>query len=187
MVVIDEMAYIANALFYEVLVPLLEVNRTRIIGISTPTGNRYNLFTNLIQKSRPGSGSKIVVSFKVELVCDMCKSQGRYATCRHMDHLMPPWKGSSKRDDIKMIYGEGEEDTRIKESLGVAIGEQDCIFPDNSLIAFSERPEWRNEMSTYRPKVIFMSCDPNSGGSSHTAIVSVAFISNRLVVSARTC
>lgn len=183
LVVIDEMAYITNELFFQVILPLIEVNTTRIVGISTPSGNRHNLFTRLIKLRYPGTDIPLFASFQVELVCDMCKRNGHYNTCKHMDHLMPPWKGSSKKEVAKLIYGEEEEDTRVTESLGVALGDQDCIFEQSWIRTLSRKIRWANDSPVYMPKVIFMACDPNSGGSSHMALVSIAFIANRFVVS----
>jgi len=184
LVIVDEMAYITKDLFFQVILPLIEVNTARIIGISTPTGNRHNLFTRLIRLRYPGTDDKVFASYEVELVCEMCKRNGNYNTCKHVDHLMPPWKGGTKKEIAKLIYGEEEEDTRIRESLGVALGDQDCIFEGQWITNLSNRVRWANERPVHAPKLIFMAVDPNSGGSSHMAIVSMAYIHNMLVVSA---
>lgn len=183
MVIIDEMAYITKELFFEVLVPLLEVNTTRILGISTPTGHRHNLFTRLLNLKYPGTNVHVLAKFEVELVCSMCKRNGHYNTCKHMDYLMPEWKGGAKKDVVKLIYGEEEEDTRIRESLGVALGDQDSIFEEKWITSLSKRIRWVNSSPSYAPSVVFMGCDPNAGGTSHMAIVSIAYICNMLVVS----
>jgi hypothetical protein len=182
LVIIDEMAYIDPELFYEVILPLIGVNRTRILGISTPTGESHNFFQRMIELRYPNTDDPVFKTIIVELVCKRCKRLKLYHSCRHMMHKSPPWKGSEKMEITKLIYGDDKEDTRARESLGIALGDRDVIFEEEWVTRFRKRVLWNNYEPQYRPKVIFMACDPNAGGTSHMSLVSMAFMMDLLVV-----
>lgn len=183
LIIIDEMAYIDPDLFYEVILPLIGVNRTRIIGISTPTGETHNFFHRMIELRYPGTDDPVFNSFIVELVCKRCKRLKLYHSCRHMMHKLPVWKGPAKMEITKLLYGPDKEDVRARESLGIALGSRDVIFQEEWVRRFRRRVLWSRHDPQYRPPVIFMACDPNAGGSSHMALVSMCYILDSLVVS----
>lgn len=178
------MAYIDPVLFYEVILPLIGVSRTRIIGISTPTKDRFNFFHRMIQLRYPGTDDPVFKTYMVEMVCKYCKRMGQHSSCRHELHKLPEWKSASKLEIIKLIYGPDREDMEARENLGLMLGDQDSIFDDAWLARLERRVLWNNFNPSYRPKVIFTMCDPNAGGRSQMAIISMAYILEMLVVSA---
>lgn len=182
LIIIDEMAYIAPELFYEVILPLIGVNRARILGISTPTGDTHNFFQRMLELRYPNTDDPVFASFILELVCKRCKRLKLYDSCRHMEHKQPQWKGSAKMEVMKLIYGNENSDIRARESLGVALSDRDAIFEEEWVKRLERRILWDNYAAIYKPKIIFMGCDPNAGGSSHMAIVSTAYILSMLVV-----
>ncbi len=185
LVIIDEMAYIDPDLFYEVILPLIGVSRTRIMGISTPTKDRFNFFHRMIQLRYPGTDDPVFKTYLVEVVCKYCKRMKQHSSCRHELHKLPEWKSASKLEIIKLIYGPDREDMEARENLGMMLADRDNIFEEGWLANLEKRVCWNNFNPVYAPKVIFMACDPNAGGRSQLAIVSMAYIMEMLVVSAR--
>jgi len=183
LVIIDEMAYIAPDLFYEVILPLIGVKRTRILGISTPSRDTFNFFHRMTQLCYPGTSDPVFRTHAVELVCNYCKRNKQFSSCRHELHKLPEWKSASKHDVIKLIYGPERQELEARENLGMMLADGDCVFEQGWLEALRKRVRWNNQSPAYAPKVIFTACDPNAGGTSQMALVSVAYIMGLLVVS----
>lgn len=171
------------SLFYEVIVPLIEVDKAIILGISTPVGDAFNFFTRMIDLEYPGTNDKVFSSIVIELACARCKRMKRAGDCRHMLRLLPAWKGAEKFELAKLIYGDAQDETRQRESLGIATGCRDSTFEISWIKRFSRRNPWANFSSEYAPKQIFLGVDPNAGGTSQMAIVSMARVLDNLVVS----
>lgn len=184
-IVCDEMAYMDPALFFEVIVPLIEVNKAIILGISTPVGDAYNFFSRMIELEYPGTNDKVFSSIVIELACERCKRMKRAGECRHMLRLLPSWKGAEKFELAKLIYGDAQDDTRQRESLGIAAGCKDTTFEHKWIKALSKRHPWSNFSEEFIPTHIFMGVDPNAGGTSQMAIVSVAMVLDYMIVSNR--
>ena len=70
---------------------------------------------------------------------------------------------------VRLIYGDNSADM-LRESMGVTTNDTSSIFQENWLNLFASRPPYQ---SSGRPTVIFVACDPNGGGSSQMAIVSL--------------
>ena len=95
-----------------------------------------------------------------------------------MKHLLPKWKSGGKQDMVRQIYGDNTEDM-LRESMGVTTNDSCAIFQDNWLDVFSKRSPYA---SAGVPSVIFVACDPNGGGSSQMAIVSLYQENNNFAV-----
>jgi hypothetical protein len=185
LVIIDEMAYIDPELFYEVILPLIGVTRTRILGISTPSRDTFNFFHRMTQLCYPGTNDHVFKTHSVELVCKYCKRLKQFNSCRHELHKLPEWKSASKLEVIKLIYGPERQEMEARENLGMMLADRDCVFEQQWLEALGKRVRWNNQSTAYAPKIIFTACDPNAGGDSQMALVSVAYIMGMLVVSLR--
>ena len=70
---------------------------------------------------------------------------------------------------VRLIYGDNSADM-LRESMGVTTNDTSSIFQENWLNAFTARPEYSPSCP---PVVIYVACDPNGGGSSQMAIVSL--------------
>jgi len=98
------MAYMDPKVFFEVVLPLVEVDSAVIIGISTPVSDHYNFFDRIIKLNYPGTTDPVFASCKVELVCAACKRKKRMDNCRHKLWALPSWKGRDKFELAKLIY-----------------------------------------------------------------------------------
>lgn len=90
------------SVFYEVVVPLLEMGNSVLIMISTPVDS-FNFFSGLLELRDPDTGSRVFLVYDVELICKRCKMKDRPSDCRHMLKFLPPWKSAEKMDVVKLI------------------------------------------------------------------------------------
>jgi hypothetical protein len=174
--------------FFDVVMPLVEVDSAVIIGISTPVSDTYNFFDRIIKLNHPGTQDPIFASTKVELVCNACKRNKNVDNCRHKLWALPSWKGKEKFELAKLIYeGVDREETRQRESLGLALTDSNLVFDQTQVEAFMKRSLFKYLRPTFQPTHLFMVVDPNAGSSgeshSHMAIVTLAYICDQLVVS----
>lgn len=153
--------------FYEVLVPLMEVDKTATIGISTPLG-KFNFYTELTD-AMDENGRRIFNVLEIN------------------GDDPPPWKTQSSRGRVKALYGARETLYR-REILGeVADDAENAAFNQQHL----ERLFGHPAMPTPYPitgDYVYVAMDPNGGASasggpgSETAIVSFLFSQGRMII-----
>lgn len=154
--------------FYEVLVPLMEVDKTATICISTPLG-KFNFYTELTD-TRDEHGRRVF---------NVLEITGERA---------PPWKTQSSRSRIKALYGAGRETLYKREILGeVADEAENAAFSQKKLETMFGRPSLAPPY-TINDNYVYVALDPNGGASasggpgSDTAIVSFLFTEGRMVI-----
>ena len=86
--------------FYEVIVPLLEVDATAMIAISTPQDS-LNFYSEMFTMKGP-DGRSLFRTIEVGLACKACLAIGRGADCPHMVDEIPPWKSKEKVSHSKV-------------------------------------------------------------------------------------
>lgn len=168
MIIIDEAAYIDPQVFYEVLVPLMEVEGTATICISSPQG-KHNFYTQLAN-AVDDRGNQI---FKV---------------FRTSGNRQPPWKSKNSRGRVKALYGANQEAMYTREILGqVADDTENMAFNDAHLQRFFAHAPVAGPFEITNDAV-YVSLDPNMGiggggvAVSDTAIVSFIVSAGCLIV-----
>jgi len=176
LILLEEAAFMPIKMFHEVIVPLLELETTALICISTPqnSSNFYSMMFEMVD----AAGEKLFNQIQISMVCEDCKLSAHPEKCTHMKHLLPKWKSGGKQDMVRQIYGDNTEDM-LRESMGVTTSESNAIFQDDWLDTFTNRALYT---SVATPRVVFIACDPNGGGSSQMAIVSLYQDSNNFAV-----
>lgn len=176
LILLEEAAFMPIKMFHEVIVPLLELETTALICISTPqdSSNFYSMMFEMVD----AGGEKLFNQIQISMVCEDCKLGPHPEKCTHMKHLLPKWKSGGKQDMVRQIYGDNTEDM-LRESMGVTTNDSCAIFQDSWLDVFSNRSPF---VSAGTPAVIFVACDPNGGGSSQMAIVSLYQENNNFAV-----
>jgi hypothetical protein len=102
LVICDEMAFMNDRMFTEVIIPLLGAATTKFIGISTPSPDEYNFFSLMLTKKYPGTDIHVFGNLIIDLVCDECKKRDRAVDCRHLQPLLPAWKGQKTKEISKL-------------------------------------------------------------------------------------
>ena len=176
LILLEEAAFMPIKMFHEVIVPLLELETTALICISTPqdSSNFYSMMFEMVD----AAGEKLFNQIQISMVCEDCKLGPHPEKCTHMKHLLPKWKSGGKQDMVRQIYGDNAKDM-LRESMGVTTNDNCCVFQDEWLDKFTKRSPY-SPAST--PPVVFVACDPNGGGSSQMAIVSLFQDQNNFAV-----
>lgn len=170
------------AVFYEVVVPLLEVKGTSCTMISSPV-DKYNFYSRLINL-KDDEGEHLFYVYHLDLQCDVCKAIN-YRDCPHSEDKIPPWKSKHRHDIVEHIYKDYDETRFDQESRGLITGSGGGAFHEKDIDAFEKRalfnpnPSFRNR----RPQYIVSFCDPNGSGGSQSAITSMVRYDSKYVVS----
>ena len=94
LIICEEAAAMDTAVFFEVVVPLLELDKTALICISTILDS-FNFYSKLLDLKGPDGTSFFVVHSYV-LACEACLDAGTPESCSHMFHDLPPWQSARK-------------------------------------------------------------------------------------------
>jgi hypothetical protein len=175
-VYMEEAAFMALDVFFEVIVPLLEMETTALIAISTPLDG-MNFYSEMFEL-KGGDGQPLFNQLRIGLSCGKCQAAGKAADCTHMKDIIPPWKSAAKFDMVKAIYGD-RKDLLAKESMGQITSDQCSVFPEKLINRMMERPEYRLRNAA---KYVFLGVDPNGGGASEMAIVTMTMEMNNIVI-----
>lgn len=164
---LEEAAYLDLAVFYEIVVPLLEMDSTALIAISTPSDS-LNFYSEMFEL-KDAQGDPFFRTISVNLVCDACKKAGKGASCTHNQDLIPPWKSAAKLDMVRALYGSGNKDLMQRESMGAITDDAKSLFKSDDVTRVMSTCVPLPDIADY----VFIAVDPNGGGSSQMAIVSI--------------
>ena len=168
--------------FYQIIVPLLEMRQAELIMISTPTGT-WSFYNHLFNLVLPSTGLKLFNTITVELVCARCLRTERSEHCRHNLHKIPDWKDSDKLDVVKLIYGD-RTTTLKRESLGLTADDVNPIIRKAFITDLRERPRWAPDMDV-PPRFVHIVVDPNAGGANAMAMTAITYLNGQAIVSRR--
>lgn len=173
---LEEAAFLDLQVFFEIVVPLLEMSTTALIAISTPQ-DKLNFYSEMFEL-KDQTGENFFRTISVSLVCDKCKAANKGASCTHNQDLIPPWKSAAKLDMVRALYKD-QGDLMQRESMGSITDDATSLFESSKVHAFmTETPV----DITFSPEYVFMAFDPNGGGTSQMAVVSMVLENEDLVV-----
>ena len=175
--IVEEASFVAADVFYKVVIPLLEVSGTSLLMISTPESdtNYYSQLCNMVD----ARGKPLFHIIKVGMVCDWCQSNvADPSTCKHRETERPSWKSFESAQLVRAMYGT-RKNLLMRESMGMVVSDTECAFKSSWVFDMFKRmrvplPE--------NPPYIFIACDPNGGGSSDMAIMSVCRVDGMFIV-----
>lgn len=178
LIVLEEAAYIDEAIFNEVVIPLLEIEVTSVIAISTPSteDNYYSKLRDLKTKS----GVPVFSVFTAKRICPACAAEGR-DSCTHLEVDKAPWKSGGKRDIVEALYGANT--TLAKRELeGTVMDDMQSAYSKRMVQATFDAPRIRLRDTIsggggggrVSPKVIYIAIDPSGGGASKFSLASLS-------------
>jgi len=159
--------------FYNIIVPILGIDKCTIIMISSPV-DELNYFSRLLKLKSP-DGNDLFIKFIFELVCTKCKKSDQPQNCRHKIHCLPRWKSKKKMNVIQLIL-EDQQTSFLREQMGLITSTKGKVF--NDFIPILSTKEEITLSSTQYPSFVLTVCDPNaedSETSSEMAIISVCY------------
>ena len=168
--VLEEMAQIDPAVLYEVICPLMQVDITSLVGISTITDE--NNFMTKYLKQKDSHGEPLFATKHFYLACEECRAKEIAHLCNHMKHLRPNWQSERKGRIVQDIMT-GQSEMIAREIGGVASSLYERAFPAKFIKRFVNLPPV-NLAYDMSYDFIFHSIDPSGGGkSSDIAITSM--------------
>jgi hypothetical protein len=171
-------------LFFETIIPLLEMVVTCLIAISTPL-NEFNFFSKLLTL-KDDQGEPFFDVIHIGLVCDECMKLENYSEqlkCQHKRDTLPPWKSAARNERFKKLYVEtGNASLGLRENAGVVANDHKTVFPRKLFegLLVDQKPERLLDIGRLNIEVplLWITCDPDADGPSEMAIVS-GFINTR--------
>ena len=104
---LEEAAFLDTEVFNQIIVPLLEMDTTALIGISTPQDSQ-NFYSEMFEL-KDATGQNFFRTIRVSLVCQACQDAGKGSECTHNQDLIPPWKSAAKLDLVRALYGDNKD------------------------------------------------------------------------------
>jgi hypothetical protein len=168
--VLEEMAQIDPKVLYQVICPLMQVDITALIGISTITDE--NNFMTKYLKQKDSHGEPLFATKHIYLACQACREADKAHLCNHMKHLRPQWQSERKGRTVTDIM-KGQSEMLAREVGGVASSIYQRAFPAKFIKRFSNLPP---VVLSYDMSYDFMfhAIDPNGAGkASDIAITTI--------------
>lgn len=170
-VILEEASRLDEAMFTEVIVPLLGVEGTAVIAISTPL-EEDNFFTQMTRMKDPISGKPMFQSLTIQLCCDECRAKGVIDVCPHKKSYVPPWKADEGRNAKVKALMSNNSDMYQREALGISMSTQDMCFEPATIDTFSAaKINMVPFIGTIRNA--FIAVDNNGGGANCMAIICI--------------
>jgi hypothetical protein len=171
---IDEAAFIDNKLFGDVIVPITEMKQCVLIMISSPGKVRF--YDRLMELRDSVTRLPIFNTFKLDLVCPRCRRKSDPSRCTHRVSWIPSWKSRNKQEIAKAIYGEDDQDSYTRESMGLSGEDRSGWFNRSALNFLRVRIPWKPDTRAMARRVV-ITCDPNAHGAlSRNAMAYVAMV-----------
>jgi len=198
LIICEEAAAMDTAVFYEVVVPLLELDQTALICISTILDS-FNFYSKLMEL-KDENGDPFFVTHTFVMACAKCQENGTPESCTHMFNQLPPWQSARKHKKyvefsscflfdpfsflccvvfrIRAMMSDQQELLQ-RETMGIQSDSFGQAFKTKSIKAFRAREAYTTQQKI---RHVFFSIDPSGGGESHFALVSAFYDRGAMVV-----
>jgi hypothetical protein len=143
---------------HNVIVPLLTVDHTAMLAITSP-GDELN-YISVIQDLKNADGGELFYNIKIGLSCAQCLEAGK-SDCKHTLKRLPNWKSESRHDMVRAVFGENQEAMQ-REAMGLVVSNRVYIYGKKDLDAFVKREPY---VFQYEVQLIEIGIDPSGGGS----------------------
>lgn len=183
--IVEECAQVSTKFFLEVVGPILGMETTALVAISTIKSSE-NWYTQFLELKGP-SGRPLMNTYKFFLSCDDCIDRGVAASCTHKYHELPSWIGAEKQEILRSMYKQlGAVKILEQETIGLAGNSAEAAFKQQiirKLFNAARTPLYRALDFETEPAIVFVSMDPNLGGAgSDFALCSCAFSRGTMVI-----
>jgi hypothetical protein len=118
LLILEEAAFIPQSLFFEVIAPLLGVENTAVVAISTPDEDDNNYYSDLMEIKNPEDPKETLFkTIRIGLACEACIQAGAGATCTHRQQLIPPWKSNRRQKRLRHMTADSH--LFMRENMGM--------------------------------------------------------------------
>lgn len=182
-IILEEAAYCDPGLISEVVVPLLSMQSSCLLCISTllESGNHYSKMFELRDQT---TNEPLFETISITLVCDACLRTDHPEKCTHKLASMPRWLSSQKMEVVKQLLSD-DPAMLLRESMGVGADSTQKAFASSEIDAFLQREPLEIEARSWNchgVKHVCVAIDPAGGGSSAFAIASTVQLTSGTVM-----
>jgi len=157
-IILEEAAHLKPQLFHNVIVPLLTVEHTAMLAITSP-GDEQN-YISVIQDLKDPDGGELFYNIKIGMMCEKCLKEGK-EKCGHELKRLPNWKSESRHDIVRAVYGQNQEAMK-REAEGLIVSNRVYLFGKKDVDALESREAYHFE---YDVQLIEIGIDPSGGGA----------------------
>jgi len=176
-IILEEAAHLKPQLFHNVIVPLLTVEHTAMLAITSP-GDEQN-YISVIQDLKNADGDPLFYNIKIGMMCEKCLQAGK-EKCPHSLKWLPNWKSESRHDLVRAVFGQNQEAMK-REAEGMIVSNRVYLFGKKDMDAFEAREGYQFQFDV---QLIEIGIDPSGGGAqSDYTIVSKCVESGKDIVS----
>lgn len=166
-IILEEAAHLKTELFHQVIVPLLTVDHTALLAISSP-GDELNYYS-LLQDLKNQYGEPLFKNIKIGLSCQRCMD-AEIEKCTHSLKRLPAWKSEGRHELVRAIYAENQEAMK-REAEGRIVSNRVFLYPKKWVELFEAREAAGTSYNSNQ--LVHIAIDPSGGGrQSDYAIVS---------------
>lgn len=168
------MGFFNRDVFLNVILPQLRMKEARFCGISSAAYSQFHYFTRLQFLKLPNSPRYAFLTLEAVMACDSCKRLQLAAFCKHHESMLPSWLSKEGTEFNRVVYDYlGADKAAERELSNVQGNSAGQAFTAESVQRFYNRSFYSSKEIWDKPKCIFVGIDPNAGGVSHMAIVSL--------------
>lgn len=171
MIILEEAAHLNPALFHNVIVPLLTVEHTAMLAITSP-GDELN-YISIIQDLKNASGEPLFYNIKIGLSCAKCIDAG-INNCPHALKRLPAWKSESRHDMVRAVFGQNQEAMK-REAEGLVVSSRVYLFGKKDVDALMKRPPY---VFQYDVQLVEIGIDPSGGGAGSDFVIVAKVVEN---------
>jgi len=151
---LEEGGFMNDAIFFKIVIPLLKMQQSILIVISSPPRERGHWFAMVLQ---------FVDSLMIQYMCEDCLNEWKAKKrkldiCPHMKKYFPDYHDSERDEIIKKFYENRDEDY-AREALGIVLEEDRRLFMDDQIQdLINKRYDFKSgDIIDF----IVLTCDPN--------------------------
>lgn len=168
---LEEAGFIDEEIFYDVVMPMLNIVGRGFIGISTLPKTADSYYLSLYKAVNEDTNKPLFNVVTISNVCQACQDSGK-RECKHKQLEAPSFKSAERMKLQKAIYGVANQARFNREILGVFESDDVPVF-ESKLV-----DRWRDS-ENYKliepPKFIFIGIDPSGGARGSNTGLSAHF------------
>ena len=184
--IMEEASRLDEAVFKEVLLPLIGVRDSVLLGISTPldennfyrcvlrhepeaatsAADRAPVVRSVMLDMKRPDGTKLFNAMSITLLCEACEKAGKLE-CPHVN-VLPAWKSGERQELIASLMA-NDRAMYIQENLGIIVRRDNAAFDKASLDRFQATRY--SLVTSPAPRFLYVCIDPAGGGPSALALV----------------
>jgi rubredoxin len=130
LIICEEAAFMNELLVKRIIIPILGMENTAIVCITTRSNEPYGFFEAMINKPLDDiEGGTVFKQYNYDFVCDPCKAMGMEAmeTCKHQAAKRPSFQSDRNHKLIRILLEDNKADL-LRETMGIDPDDRPTVF-----------------------------------------------------------